>query len=343
MTMDVARPNAPSDDDDDDEDKTLNEQHLLEEASIAPAPHICSKQGKIHSFLANVHGFPGQHPKVVPLVEKLNVSLPRQDATIEPTLPAIGQELSENDDTSDDEVIVVLENHKAQPIRNATELSDDDDDIEIVVRPPWASTPQVIDLTEDASEPFSSHCAKKANMNPYQRTQHQRQTLENDAKRRESRAARSTGGERRYVLQSGAPRKSTAAKNSQLDWQKNNFNATMSNEDADREQERLFQESAARVRCRAKFQVKQNASSMSSRMVTFPHPIIDVQNKFPDHWTFVDTYARLGLPKDAPLQLVKLHYRTLARAYHPDKSGTDSTARRFQAIAEAYNTIMNRD
>ena len=96
MTMDVARPNAPSDDDDDDdEDKTLhNEHHLLEEASIAPAPQICSKQGKIHSFLANVHGFPGQHPKVVPLVEKLNVSLPRQDATIEPTLPALGQDLS---------------------------------------------------------------------------------------------------------------------------------------------------------------------------------------------------------------------------------------------------------
>ena len=323
----------------------IQHHHCQEDDAVVPVPpHICASQGKINSFLANVHGFPGEQPKGVPLNEIKNIHMPQQDTTTEPNSSALGQESPEDGDTSDDEVIVLLENQKALSNPKATEQhSDDDDDIEIVARPPWASIPEVIDLTADVSGPFSSHGVRsKANLS--QRTPQQQQHSSNgDSKHPERRAGRSTaGGERRYVLHSAVPRKSAGSKNCQLLWHENNFNATLSNEDAAREQERLFQESAARVRCRAKFQVTQKASSMSSRMVTFPHPIIDVQNKFPDHWTFVDTYARLGLPKDAPLQLVKMHYRTLARAYHPDKSGTDNTARRFQAIAVAYNSIINR-
>jgi hypothetical protein len=113
-----------------------------------------------------------------------------------------------------------------------------------------------------------------------------------------------------------------------------------SHEDALKEQERLFRESAARMRHQAQIHVESQNPAPNPTM--FDAPVPDVAKRFPFHWQSIDMYARLGLHKGASIQLIKSHYRRLALVYHPDKSKDESSAVKFQAITEAYRTLGGR-
>ena len=118
-----------------------------------------------------------------------------------------------------------------------------------------------------------------------------------------------------------------------------NFGFTVSEEDVLKDQEKLFKESAARMRCQAYFQVVSHSEHKSPCGVRFNMPVFDIHKRYPNHWQYRNPYARLGLPNDAAMSLVKLQFRKLALVYHPDKSRSEGTANKFQAVTEAYKTL----
>ena len=121
------------------------------------------------------------------------------------------------------------------------------------------------------------------------------------------------------------------------------FNLRYSNEDALEAQERLFREAAARVRAQAHIRVTSgNNHSTDRQRPSFEAPVVDVATRYPDHWKYTDYFARLGLPKGAPLQSIKLQYRKLVLIYHPDKSKDVLASTKFQAITEAYRSLVGR-
>ncbi len=118
----------------------------------------------------------------------------------------------------------------------------------------------------------------------------------------------------------------------------------MNLEDAHKEQERLLQKAAQRVRNQPAFHVANPSiqSKKVARAVRFPSMVRDVHLQHPDHFTYRDFYARLGLPRNATEVMVKSQYRRLARVYHPDRNiGKSDTKHKFQAVTEAYNHLMN--
>ena len=117
------------------------------------------------------------------------------------------------------------------------------------------------------------------------------------------------------------------------------YSHNFSHEEALKEQERLFRESAARMRQQAQFRVVSQKPVHNPTM--FDAPVPDVAKRFPYHWQSHDMHARLGLHEGASLQLIKSHYRRLALAYHPDKTN-DESSEKFQAITEAYRTLGGR-
>lgn len=58
---------------------------------------------------------------------------------------------------------------------------------------------------------------------------------------------------------------------------------------------------------------------------------------------YKDYYATLGLERDASDEDIKKAYRRLARKYHPDVSKEPSAKERFQEVAEAYETLKDKD
>ena len=127
------------------------------------------------------------------------------------------------------------------------------------------------------------------------------------------------------------------------DHHSNNF-LGMNIEDARKEQERLLQQSAARVRNQPAFHVttEPNRTKNVVRSITFSTPVRDVHQQYPDHFKYRDFYARLGLPRHANVPMIKSQYRRLARVYHPDRNfGKPDTRHKFQAVTEAYNHLMN--
>ena len=130
--------------------------------------------------------------------------------------------------------------------------------------------------------------------------------------------------------------------------------------DAKNEQERLFSESAARVRkARQELQNRLKESIFNNSKNPFLYPIDNVAKLPSNHWKWKDPYARLGLPTNSVLSLVKKHYRRLCLLYHPDKfqlsnggSGKANGKRvdgawevkevsdRFQAIKAAYEQLL---
>ena len=127
------------------------------------------------------------------------------------------------------------------------------------------------------------------------------------------------------------------------DHHSNNF-LGMNIEDARKEQERLLQQSAARVRNQPAFRVttEPNRSKNVVRSITFSTLVRDVHQQYPNHFKYRDFYARLGLPRHANVSMIKSQYRRLARAYHPDRNfGKPDTRHKFQAVTEAYNHFMN--
>jgi DnaJ-domain-containing protein 1 len=112
------------------------------------------------------------------------------------------------------------------------------------------------------------------------------------------------------------------------------YNFRFTEEEAAREQERLFKQAADRVRQNASMA---NQTSSAAAAGSVPRNINDLSH---DHWRSPDLYRRLGLPPGAPIHLVKRQYRRLALRYHPDKGWKDvHTTDRFQAITEAYKVL----
>jgi hypothetical protein len=120
----------------------------------------------------------------------------------------------------------------------------------------------------------------------------------------------------------------------------------MSREDALKEQERLLQEAAARMRMKHARQASFHDSSSSLSNSSMPNRrftlrIEDIHKKFPDHWRYKDLYSRLGLPPTANDTMIKAQFRKLALIYHPDRNmQSGDTKHKFQAVTEAYHALM---
>ena len=58
---------------------------------------------------------------------------------------------------------------------------------------------------------------------------------------------------------------------------------------------------------------------------------------------YKDYYAVLGVARGASDEEIKKAYRKLARKYHPDVSKESNTKERFQEVAEAYETLKDKE
>lgn len=267
--------------------------------------HVGSNEAKINSFLEQVHGFQSQERKP----SEGNGHSAFESSRVKGPAPEvkIQEELQAE---SEDEIEVI----EIPPTKPSALHDSSDDEVEIIEKP-----------TTTTKRTNSINQKSEAGKTTYSEPTRQKQPTHTRIRPQP---------ERRYVFHTGKSSKKPS-------WQESNFNANLTHEDALREQERLFRESAARVRSQARFQVCQNGYSARPNAMSFSQPVLDVRTRYPDHWKFMDSYARLGLPYNSPLQLVKTQYRNLARVYHPDKSGSDRTAEKFQAIAEAYHSITS--
>ena len=130
-----------------------------------------------------------------------------------------------------------------------------------------------------------------------------------------------------------------------------------SQEAAEKEQDRLFQETLKRLRSKGGSSHATNTAFYQStsgfsknqmlRMTNkaqfpvFSSPLVDIAKQYPDHWNWPNLHARLGLPANAGPSLVKKHYRKLALLYHPDKSRFSDSSARFMAITAAYKKLIS--
>ena len=58
---------------------------------------------------------------------------------------------------------------------------------------------------------------------------------------------------------------------------------------------------------------------------------------------YKDYYATLGVDRGASAEEIKKSYRKLARKYHPDVSKEPNAEERFKEVAEAYETLKDRE
>ena len=119
------------------------------------------------------------------------------------------------------------------------------------------------------------------------------------------------------------------------------------------QQERLFREAAERVKQQQRIaQQQQQQHSASSSWTSasgnwvragpsYSAPVDDI-NKLPaNHWTWPDSHARLGLPKNATIAQIKKQFRKMALKYHPDKNSGSRSLQAWHAIKEAYEKISS--
>jgi len=58
---------------------------------------------------------------------------------------------------------------------------------------------------------------------------------------------------------------------------------------------------------------------------------------------FIDYYAELGVPRDAPQEDISKAYKQLARKYHPDVNKEKGAEDRFKRVAEAHEVLKDPD
>ena len=56
-----------------------------------------------------------------------------------------------------------------------------------------------------------------------------------------------------------------------------------------------------------------------------------------------DYYLVLGISRSADLNRIKKAYRTVAKKYHPDKTHTAQSAKKFREVMEAYETLSDEN
>lgn len=115
------------------------------------------------------------------------------------------------------------------------------------------------------------------------------------------------------------------------------FNWNYSQEDAFEMQERLLRESAARLQ--QQNIARQHEERQKFGIPRISEPIFDIAKRYPTHWQWKDAYATLGLPPGAALSIVRTQYRRLAKQYHPDKSKSADTIKKFHGISRAYRKL----
>ena len=57
---------------------------------------------------------------------------------------------------------------------------------------------------------------------------------------------------------------------------------------------------------------------------------------------YVDYYAELGIPRDAPQDEIGPAFKKLARKYHPDVNKEPGAEDRFKRIVEAHEVLKDR-
>ena len=146
----------------------------------------------------------------------------------------------------------------------------------------------------------------------------------------------SSSPERRFVFHPSNGKVKPAAKKVHSNY----FNG-MTLEHAFLEQERLLRSAADRLKHQKTFRIYERMNK-SKRSKIFTVFVPDVHLKYPDHWEYVDNYARLGLPRNTLKPIIKTAYRRLCLCYHPDRNiGKPDTKHKFQAVTEAYNNLIN--
>ncbi len=279
--------------------------------------HVNLAEAQINHFLEHVHGIKDQQ-KIYDVVTEIRDQSDKQEE-----LDRYGG--NESDSSDDVKIIEIRRTSSSNNSHSIVHELEVVDEVEVVDGPSLKANKKIAGCDGNVSKPRNCKKSMASSQNHPQPTRHSRWQKCHQKGHQPG---------RRFVFYDGSKPTNQENLTKKTTWAETNFNANMSREDAMREQEKLFQESAARVRTQARIHIAENTN-------TFSKPIIDVHSRYPGHWKFTDPYARLGLPKNSPIHMVKTHYRILARCYHPDKSGSDHTSKKFQAIAEAYTNITN--
>jgi hypothetical protein len=201
---------------------------------------------------------------------------------------------------------------------------DDDDEIEVLE----AESTQLLGrmVREMLSSKTSSNTSKKKR---YKSTH---------GKEFSNKKARPSSPERRFVFQTTASRRPLPPPTIHLN--PNTWNYKWTCLDAMKEQERMINASAARMRSQTNVRVLPSTTTATTT-TTFDAVMPNIHETHPHHWQLQDPYARLGLPVGSSPKVIKQQYRRLALVYHPDKSRVEHTATKFQQVTEAYRSILN--
>ena len=135
------------------------------------------------------------------------------------------------------------------------------------------------------------------------------------------------------------PAEPEPGKQYRFDYQ-SNYNYMHSAESASEIQDRLFRQAAAKMKAQARVQV---VSGSPPKVFQFSSPVLNIVERYPNHWKWKDPHSVLGLPPNAPLKLVKSQFRKLARTYHPDKSKAPDSGDKFHSISAAYHKIAQHE
>lgn len=204
------------------------------------------------------------------------------------------------------------------------DIDDDDDDIEVLETQNTLGD-MVREMLNSKDSVKKRSCYDNAHGNLNQRVS--------------AKKTRPISAERRFVFQATSSRKPPA---STIHLNKHTWNYKWSCEDAMKEQERLFQASAARMRNQqTNVEVLTPESAPMTTTIQFDTVMPNIHETHPHHWRLQNPFTRLGLPMGVSPKVIKKQYRRLALVYHPDKSQMEHTATKFQRVTEAYRSILN--